>query len=1026
MPMSRNVAPSLARALSIGLLVSRADAGDGDWIEVRSPHFTVVSDAGDSRARRVAQRFEQIRAVFEALAPGTRLDPPRPIVILAPRGENGLKELLPGFWETKGGTRPSGLFAATGLRVYVALRADLDEADTERHSVVFHEYVHLLTALNFDALPLWLSEGLAELYAHSSVERDRVLVGRASPTHVRILREATLLPLDELFSTDASSPHYNEAERATIFYGQSWALTHYLMLGDKGARLPQLKVYADRFAQGVDAAEAAREAFGELRGLRTALDSYVRSVAFYMQPVATQIASAASDYSVRALPPPDSLALRGAFLMATQRFVEARRALEEASRRDPRHAGARRTLSLLSLIEAKVEEARRWGDEALRLEPEGADGQYLKGILELAPGGGKAVAAEPALRRAIDLDPRFAHARSVLALVISEQKRSQQEALELARSAVALDPASLELRVNLATVLARSGDREAARHGLRTALALCRTPQQRTVVQAVLDRLPQEPPGDPKAALAHHQSVCDEGDAASCGKVAHMLERGDGVTKDWPRAAELYGRACERGMAAGCEDQARMLRWGRGVAKDAPRAAALYGKACDGGERDACETLARMVFNGEGAAASDEARAASLMDRACDQGEASACTFLGWMHEHGRGLEKRPATAVPYYEKACETGDAAGCRHLAALLSRGEGVSRDETRAASLHERACNGGDLAGCEELAAALDEGRGIAQDATKAVGVLTKACDAGRQSACVDLGDHYEDGRGVDQDDSRAAALYEKACDGKHAPGCGWLGALHQDGRGVTKDLARAAALYRQACDAGRARFCSYLGWLHESGEGVAQDVSRALELYEGSCEKRYGRGCRYAGLLLNTGRLMPRDASKAAALWNKGCEQGDMWSCANLARLHRAGDGVASDLDRAAALFDKACEGRLAEGCVGLGQLKLTPPAQGLREAEGPFQKACDLDAKSCVKLALLYVGPAGTLRDVARAVALLERSCDSGGAEGCTALAALYAFGEGVPRDRARAKEFYDKGCQGGYAPACAEGEALMR
>jgi len=37
------------------------------WVEVRSPHFVVATDAGEKRGREVAQRFEQMRAIFGQL-----------------------------------------------------------------------------------------------------------------------------------------------------------------------------------------------------------------------------------------------------------------------------------------------------------------------------------------------------------------------------------------------------------------------------------------------------------------------------------------------------------------------------------------------------------------------------------------------------------------------------------------------------------------------------------------------------------------------------------------------------------------------------------------------------------------------------------------------------------------------------------------------------------------------------------------------------------------------------------------------
>jgi len=42
-----------------------ANAAD-NWIEVRSPHFTVNTNAGEKDARKIADQFEQIRQMFHS------------------------------------------------------------------------------------------------------------------------------------------------------------------------------------------------------------------------------------------------------------------------------------------------------------------------------------------------------------------------------------------------------------------------------------------------------------------------------------------------------------------------------------------------------------------------------------------------------------------------------------------------------------------------------------------------------------------------------------------------------------------------------------------------------------------------------------------------------------------------------------------------------------------------------------------------------------------------------------------------
>jgi hypothetical protein len=51
------------------------------WVEVRSSHFTVLSDAGEKQARQIAGEFERMRGAFQSLAPTAPADPSEPVVV---------------------------------------------------------------------------------------------------------------------------------------------------------------------------------------------------------------------------------------------------------------------------------------------------------------------------------------------------------------------------------------------------------------------------------------------------------------------------------------------------------------------------------------------------------------------------------------------------------------------------------------------------------------------------------------------------------------------------------------------------------------------------------------------------------------------------------------------------------------------------------------------------------------------------------------------------------------------------------
>ena len=101
---------------------------------------------------------------------------------------------------------------------------------------MFHEYVHLVLRLNFDSLPVWLNEGLAEFWGNTIIEGERVHEGEPVSQHLQTLRQRTPLPLAALFAVKPDSAQYSEQNRATIFYAQSCALVHYLVLGSEERR----------------------------------------------------------------------------------------------------------------------------------------------------------------------------------------------------------------------------------------------------------------------------------------------------------------------------------------------------------------------------------------------------------------------------------------------------------------------------------------------------------------------------------------------------------------------------------------------------------------------------------------------------------------------------------------------------------------------------------------------------------------------------------------------------------------------
>jgi len=252
----------------------------GAWVEVRSPHFTVASNAGEKEARRIAAQFEAIRAAFRNAFPELRVDAGKPMSVLALADADSMKEFLPDFWAAKDGVRPAGLFLGSFDKNYAVLRLDANGTGENPFHSLYHEYMHAILRVNFRKLPLWLNEGLADYYGNAILEENGIELGRVSRAELGVLQHTPLIPIATLMKVDQGSPLYNENSPASLFYAESWGLVHFLLTDPEAAKNRLLAKYFKLFEETDDAEEAARGAFGDLKNLEERLQRYARQPNF--------------------------------------------------------------------------------------------------------------------------------------------------------------------------------------------------------------------------------------------------------------------------------------------------------------------------------------------------------------------------------------------------------------------------------------------------------------------------------------------------------------------------------------------------------------------------------------------------------------------------------------------------------------------------------------------------------------------------------------------------------------------------
>ncbi|MEJ2582166.1 MAG: DUF1570 domain-containing protein, partial [Acidobacteriota bacterium] len=241
------------------------------WIEVRTANFRFFSNAGRQPTRRIGVDLEELRAVLSQMTDYDLQSPVQTYIYVF----KGKRSFLP--FKILYDGRPadvSGYFFANDEANFIAINADAPDDS----ALIYHEYVHYVANNNLWYLPVWFSEGLAEFYESFHVSGNRVTIGLPIARHLILLRNSTLIPLDQLFAVDRRSELYNETDRKNVFYAQSWALVHYLLLGSEQRR-HQVGTYLKSVRNGAPSDEAFAEAFSsDYETLMRELRAYLRSL----------------------------------------------------------------------------------------------------------------------------------------------------------------------------------------------------------------------------------------------------------------------------------------------------------------------------------------------------------------------------------------------------------------------------------------------------------------------------------------------------------------------------------------------------------------------------------------------------------------------------------------------------------------------------------------------------------------------------------------------------------------------------
>jgi tetratricopeptide (TPR) repeat protein len=465
-----------------------AFAAPDQWVEVRSSHFALTTNAGEKQGRHVVDQLERMRWVFGVLFPKFNADPPEPIRVFAAKNGKTFQSVIPQAYLSKGALNLAGYFLNAQDRNYILLRLDAEQENP--FATIYHEYTHLVFRSAGEWMPLWFNEGIAEFFQNTVVRDKNVELGKPSADDILYLRQAKLIPLPILFKVDASSPYYHEEDKGSVFYSESWALMHYLQVSDKEKGTHRLQDYLQLMIQHEDSAVAAEKAFGNLKQLQSALESYIQS-GDYKQFVLNSAAAPIdeSSYTVKPLTQTDADVERADILACVQREQDARALIGEVLKADPNNVAARETMGYIEFRAGNHEVARKWFGEAVKLDSQSYLANYYYAAMSI--GADEDGSVESSLQTAIKLNPNFAPSYDRLAGIWIRKPEKRNEALAMSIKAVRLDPGNLYFRMNESNVLMALNRMEDAQKVLQAASKLARNPGEAATVQSRITQLSQ-------------------------------------------------------------------------------------------------------------------------------------------------------------------------------------------------------------------------------------------------------------------------------------------------------------------------------------------------------------------------------------------------------------------------------------------------------------------------------------------------------------------------------------------------------
>lgn len=518
---------------------------------------------------------------------------------------------------------------------------------------------------------------------------------------------------------------------------------------------------------------------------------------------------------------------------------------------------------------------------------------------------------------------------------------------------------------------------------------------------------------NPEGAMNLYIEAREMGSLDAKMGIADLYLNGEGVAKDEAQAFGLYTELAKKGNDKAKYSLAYCYQNGFGTEKSPFMAGHYLVPAAKEGDSDAQCYLALCFLKGD-AVKQNLPKAVYWFKKSASQGNEVAMFNLAFCMQRGLGIDKNEKEAFDLYEKLAKAGHTKAYAEVARCYRFGIGTAPNAVKAYRWVQKGVKLNEPTCLCMMGYFFYEGKPYVRRSLKAAFKhFSKAASRGSYAAKYVVGQMYFNGIYVKKDVDKAEALMAEAADANYAP------ALYRKGLIAERDGDNKLAVdcfFRSAQD-DYAPALVKMGIISERGEIVARDENATFYYFSRAAERESARGCYGLARCFEQGIGTPVSRRKAFEYFRLSATSGYSAALLEVGYRYMFGIGTKKELVLAKQYLNESAEdgNPVAPYYLGLGHENGVHFKKDKKLALKFFEKSANAGyVPAYTKLGVAYSKDAkGYKTDLKKSANFFNLAVEKGDGEALAYLANCYLTGSGVEKDVEKAKALVNESCERG-------------